>query len=214
MASGPRDYAAVVFPLPPIQPPAGQLVAGLERPNVLLAVAGGLGIQRANDLGAVAPVARPMGDAGFHPAEAAGRPFRFVAFVPGVADQDQLAADVAGRKLGGAAAAIVKRLSGCAGKPMAGVGADGHDDLQHESRESGAGRRLKPPRSAVRIAGIKLPTAARSCGAHPRRDGQDRRRMHLPIRHRDLLLLGIALLPGRQSSGAELRCQTRSQVQC
>ena len=67
---------------------------------------------RASALGrAVAPVARPMGDARFRPAEAAGRPFRFVAFVPGVADEDELAADVAGRKLRSAAAAIVERLS-------------------------------------------------------------------------------------------------------
>jgi hypothetical protein len=107
-----RDNAAVELPLPPIHPSAWQLVEGLERPDVLLTVAGGLGVQGPYDLGAVAPVAGPMGHAGFRPAEAAGRAVRIVAFVPGVADQDELAADVAGRKFGGAAAAIVKRLSG------------------------------------------------------------------------------------------------------
>jgi hypothetical protein len=127
----PCHHASVHLPLPPIHPPAGQLVAGLERPDVLLTVAGGLGIQGPDDLGAVPPVAGPMGDAGFRPAEAAGRTVRMVAFVPGVADQDELAADVAGRKLGGAAAAIVERLSGCGGQPAAGV-EDGHGGFHRE----------------------------------------------------------------------------------
>jgi hypothetical protein len=125
----PDDHATVDLALPPIQPPARQLVAGLEGPNVLLAIAGGLGVQGPDDLGAMPPVARPMGDAGFRPAEATGRTVRMVAFVPGVADQDELATDVAGRKLGAAAAAIVERLSGCGGKPAAWVGVDGHGDL-------------------------------------------------------------------------------------
>jgi len=104
-------------------------MAGLERPDVLLTVAGGLGVQGPDDLRAVPPVAGPMGHAGFRPAEAVRRPRWIVAFVPGVADQDELATDVAGRKLGASAAAIVKRLSGCGGKSMAGVGADGHGDF-------------------------------------------------------------------------------------
>jgi hypothetical protein len=60
---------------------------------------------------------------GFRPAETVGRPIGIVAFVPGVADQDQQAADIAGRKLGVTAAAIVERLSGCAGEPLARVDA-------------------------------------------------------------------------------------------
>ena len=68
---------------------------------------------RAGRPGVMPPVAGPMGNAGFRPAEAVF--VRIVAFVPGVADQDELATDVAGRKLGAAAAAIVERLSGCGG---------------------------------------------------------------------------------------------------
>jgi hypothetical protein len=97
-------------------------MARLERPDVLLAVAGGLGVQGPDDFGAVAPVAGPMRYACFRPAEAVRRSFRIVAFVPGVADQDELVTDVAGRKLGGAAAAIVERLSGCGGQSAARVG--------------------------------------------------------------------------------------------
>jgi poly(3-hydroxybutyrate) depolymerase len=64
-------------------------VAGLERPDMLLPVAGGLGVQGPDDLGAVAPIAGPMRHSGFRAAETAGRPVRIVAFIPGVADQDQ-----------------------------------------------------------------------------------------------------------------------------
>ena len=104
-------------------------MAGLKSPDVFLAIAGSLGIQRPDDLCAMPPIARPMGYANLRPAEAVRRPFRIVAFVPGVADQDELATDVAGRKLGGAAAAIVERLSGSGGQSTAGVGADdGHGD--------------------------------------------------------------------------------------
>ena len=110
-----HNHASVELSLSPIHPPAGQLVAGPERPDVLLAVTGGFSVQGPDDLGAMPPVAGPMGNAGFRPAEAAGRTVRIVAFVPGVADQDELATDVAGRKLGAAAAAIVERLSGCGG---------------------------------------------------------------------------------------------------
>src|ERR1700677_508584 len=92
------NHAAVELALSPVHPPAGQFIAGLERPDVLLTVAGGLGVQGPDDLGAMPPVAGPMGDAGFRPAEAARRPIGIMAFVPGVADQDELAADVAGGK--------------------------------------------------------------------------------------------------------------------
>jgi hypothetical protein len=118
----PRHHAAVHLPLPPVHAAAGQLVAGLKRPEVFLPIAGGLGVQGLDDLGAVPPVAGPMGDTGFRPTEATGRPLRIMAFIPGIADQDELAADVAGRKLGGAAAAIVESLSCCRGKTAAGVG--------------------------------------------------------------------------------------------
>jgi len=46
MGSVPQNNAPVELPLPPIHPAAGQLMAGLERPNVLLMVAGGLRVQR------------------------------------------------------------------------------------------------------------------------------------------------------------------------
>jgi hypothetical protein len=70
----PDHHAAVQLTLSPIHPAAGQLVTGLERPDVLLTVAGGLGVQGPADLGAVPPVAGPMGQAGFRPAEAVGDP--------------------------------------------------------------------------------------------------------------------------------------------
>jgi hypothetical protein len=145
----PRNNAAVELALAPVHPPARQLVTGLERPDVLLAVAVGLGVQGPDNLGAVAPVAGPMGYAGLRPAEAAGRPFRIVALVPGVADQDELATDIAGRKLGGAAAAIVERLSGCGGKPVAGVAHDGYGHFG-ESGGSGGGRRFNRRPCAAR----------------------------------------------------------------
>jgi hypothetical protein len=110
-----RNNAAVDLALSPIHPAAGQLVPGLERPDVLLAVTGGLGVQGSDKLRAVAPIASPMCDTGILAAETVGRSIWIMAFVPGVADQDQLATDVAGRKLSGAAAAIVECLSGCAG---------------------------------------------------------------------------------------------------
>jgi hypothetical protein len=90
-------------------------VAGLEGANVLLAVAGGLGVQRTDDLCAVAPVAGPMRHPGFGAAETVRRSVRIVAFIPGVADQNELAADIAGWKLVRAAAAIVKLLPGRGG---------------------------------------------------------------------------------------------------
>ena len=132
MGSVSRDHAAVDLALAPIHPPARQLVAGLEGTNVLLTVAGGLGVQGPDDLCAVPPIAGPMRDPGFRTAETAGRPLRMVAFVPGVAHQDQLAADIAGRKLGVATTAIVERLSGRGGKSAARVGEDGHGDFHRE----------------------------------------------------------------------------------
>ena len=107
-------------------------MTGLERADVLLAVAGGLGVHRADDLCAMPPVAGPMRHSGFRPAKTARRSFRIVAFVPGVADQDELAADIAGRKLGVATTAIVERLSGRGGKSAARVGEDGHGDFHRE----------------------------------------------------------------------------------
>jgi len=127
------NHAAVELPLPPIRPPAGQLVVGLERPDVLLTVAGGLRVQGPDDLGAVPAIAGPVGEADLRPAETVGRSLRIVAFVPGVADQDELAADIAAWKLIGAASAIVQGLTGCSGKPAAGVGGDGHDDFHRVS---------------------------------------------------------------------------------
>jgi hypothetical protein len=94
MGSMPWDDAAVELALAPIYLAAGQLMPGLECPDVLLAVTGGLGVHRADDLCAVAPVAGPMRDPGFGTAETVGRSFRIVAFVPGIADQDELFADV------------------------------------------------------------------------------------------------------------------------
>lgn len=129
--SVPRNNAAIDLTLSPIHPAAGQLVAGLERPDVLLAVAGGLGVQWPDDLGAVAAVASPMGHPGLHPAETVGWTVRIVAFVPGVADQDELAADVAGGKLGVAAAAVVESFSGPARKPLAPKCVD--DAIHHDS---------------------------------------------------------------------------------
>ena len=84
-----QNHAAVELALSPVHPTAGQLVAGLERPDVLLTISGGLGVQGPDDLGAMPPIARPMGYANLRPAEAVRRPFRIVAFVPGVADQDE-----------------------------------------------------------------------------------------------------------------------------
>jgi hypothetical protein len=121
-----HDNAAIELALAPIRPAAGQLVAGLERADVLLAIAGGLGIQRTDDLCAVSAVAGPMRHPGVRAAETMRRPVRIVAFVPGITDQDQLVTDVAGRKLGVAAATIVERLSGCAGEAAAGAEGDGH----------------------------------------------------------------------------------------
>jgi hypothetical protein len=129
MGSLSQNHAAIDLPLPPVHPAARQFMARLECPDVLLTVAGSLGVHRPHNRGAVAPVAGSVRDAGLRPAKAEGRPLRFVAFVPGVADQDELAADVAGRKLVGAAAAIVERLSGCGGQPAARVRVDGHGDL-------------------------------------------------------------------------------------
>jgi hypothetical protein len=67
------------------------------------------------------PIAGPVRYSGFHAAETTGRTVRIVALVPGVADQDELATDVAGWKFGGAAAAIVERFSGGRGEPAARV---------------------------------------------------------------------------------------------
>jgi hypothetical protein len=64
--------AAVDLPLSPIHPAAGQLVAGLKSPDMLLAVSGGLGVQRPDDLCAVAPVAGAMRHSGFRAAETVG----------------------------------------------------------------------------------------------------------------------------------------------
>jgi hypothetical protein len=127
------DHAAVDLSFSPIHPPAGQLVPGLKSPDVLLAVAGGLGVQRPDDLCAVAPVAGPMRYVGFRPAKAMRRTFRIVAFIPGVTDQDQLTADIAGRKLGGTAASIVKGFPGGAGKTAVRVGTKGHGDFPRDN---------------------------------------------------------------------------------
>jgi hypothetical protein len=61
----PWDDASVDLTLAPIHPAAGQLVTGLEGADVLLAVAGGFGVHRADDLCAMAAVAGPMCHAGF-----------------------------------------------------------------------------------------------------------------------------------------------------
>src|ERR1700730_13398725 len=45
-----QTHAAIELALPPVHPPSGQLVAGLERPDVLLTVAGSLRIQGPDDL--------------------------------------------------------------------------------------------------------------------------------------------------------------------
>jgi hypothetical protein len=118
MGSVPWDYAAVDLALAPIHPVSRELVTGLEGADVLLAIAGRLGVQGPDDLCAVPPVAGPMCHAGFRPAKTMRRTFRIVAFVPGVADQDQLAADVAGRKLSVAAATIIELFSGGGGKVL------------------------------------------------------------------------------------------------
>jgi hypothetical protein len=155
-------------------------MAGLKRPDVLLTVAGGLRVQGAHDLGAVPAVTGPMRDAGFGAAEAVGRPFRIVAFIPGVADQDQLATDVAGRKLGGPAAAIVERFSGCGGKPAARVEGDGHGDFHREFGGGGGGRRLACRRPALRVtAGRSLRLPATPSNQIARRFAQHRQAVQI-----------------------------------
>jgi hypothetical protein len=84
----------------------------LESADVTLANTRGLGVQGPDDLCSVFPVAVSMRHSGLRPAKAAGRALRIVALVPCVADQDEPAADVAGRKLSVAAAAVVEGLSG------------------------------------------------------------------------------------------------------
>ena len=54
----PRNHASAELALPPIHPPARQLVTGREGPDVLLTVTGRLGIQRPDDLGAMPPARR------------------------------------------------------------------------------------------------------------------------------------------------------------
>src|SRR5580692_9699464 len=54
------DNATVESALSPIQPAAGQLVTGLKRPDVLLAVTGGLGVHGPDNLCAVASIAGPV----------------------------------------------------------------------------------------------------------------------------------------------------------
>jgi hypothetical protein len=131
--SGSLDNAAVELALSPIQPASGQLVAGLERPDVLLAVARCLRVQGPDNLCAVAPIAGPVRYAGFGAAEAVRRPLRIVAFVPGVADQDQLATDVAGRKFGGTTAAVVKCFPSGTGKSAVRVRTKGHSDFPRDN---------------------------------------------------------------------------------
>jgi hypothetical protein len=67
-----QNNAAVDLALAPVHPSGRKLVTGLERPDVLLAVAGGLGVQGPDNLCAVSPVAGPMGEPGVLAAEAAG----------------------------------------------------------------------------------------------------------------------------------------------
>jgi hypothetical protein len=61
----------------------------------LLPSAHGLASQWRNDPGAGPPVACPMRDAGFRPAQTMQPNLRIIAFVPGVADQDQEFGDLA-----------------------------------------------------------------------------------------------------------------------
>jgi len=102
-------------------------MSGLESPDVLLAVAGGLGIQGPDNLCTVVPIAGPMRDSGVLAAETAGRSVRIMAFIPGVADRDKLTTDVARRKLGVPTATVVELLSGGARKSTAGECFDCHD---------------------------------------------------------------------------------------
>jgi hypothetical protein len=99
------DNPAVELPLSPVRPATRQLVTGLERPDVSLANASSLGIQGSHYLRSVSPVAGSMRHSGFRAAETMRRTFRIMALVPGVADQDELATEVARGKFGGAAAA-------------------------------------------------------------------------------------------------------------
>jgi hypothetical protein len=157
LLSRPQNNAAVELAFPPIQPAAGQLMAGLERADVLLPVAGGLGVQGPDNLCTVAPVAGPVRNPCIFAPETVGRPVGIMAFVPGVADQDQLAADVAGWKLGGATTAIVERLSGRAGEPATRVSEDGHDDFHRglecveSQRPSVAAAVSKRPRGRIAL---------------------------------------------------------------
>jgi hypothetical protein len=128
-----HNHASVDLALAPVHPPSGQFVAGLERADVLLAIAGRLGVHRPDDFCAMAPVAKAMGYACVRAAEAMRRTLRIVAFVPGVTDQDELAADVACRKFIRAAVAVVELLSGRGGKPATGVGRVGHDFFHRAS---------------------------------------------------------------------------------
>jgi hypothetical protein len=69
-------------------------VTGLERPDVPLANAISLGIQGAHHLRSVSPVAGSMRYSGLRAAETMRRAVRIMAFVPGIADQDELATEV------------------------------------------------------------------------------------------------------------------------
>jgi hypothetical protein len=124
--SVPYEDAAVEPSLPPILPAARQLAAGLERPDVLLTVAAGLGIQGPDNLCAVSAIAGPMRHPGFRAAETAWWTFRIVAFVPCVADQDQLAAECCRSETRRRRGTGRRELPGRAGKLAAKVGADGH----------------------------------------------------------------------------------------
>jgi hypothetical protein len=138
------DNATVESTLSPIHSAARQLVAGLERPDVLLTVAGGLGVHGPDDLRAVASVAGPMRhDAGFCAAETTGRTFRIMAFVPGIADQDQLATDVAGRKLGGAAATIVEGIFVLCPNDVSGLSCN-LEDADRRAAGLGSAKRARP----------------------------------------------------------------------
>jgi hypothetical protein len=127
------DNATVESALSPIHPAAGQLVTGLKRSDMFLPITGGLRVHGPDDLSAMAAIASSMRHAGFRPAEAMGRTFRIMAFVPGIADQDQLTTDVAGRKLGGAAATIVECFPSGAGKSAVRVGTKGHGNFPRDN---------------------------------------------------------------------------------
>jgi hypothetical protein len=142
-----QDYAAIELALTPVHPASRQLVARLESPDVLLPVAGGLGVHEAHDLRPMPSICTPDVPRRFPSRRSTGRTVRIMTFVPGITDQDELAADIAGGKLVRSAAAVVESLPGGGGEAAAREQGKGHDDLDLGPVKSETGLQ---PRSRLR----------------------------------------------------------------